>query len=205
MTLPTLYAILDAESCHRRNLSLGQVAEAWQQAGITLLQYRDKTATDDTYLHNASRIKSVFHGTLLINDRAHLVTEAAWHGLHIGQTDLTPAEARNLIGPGKILGLSTHTAGQVRHANNEPVDYIAIGPVFATATKLDTEPTIHFEGVRTFRALTRKPLVAIGGITHANALQTKHAGADSVAVISALLSSPDALIKTAQDFLAAFK
>jgi thiamine-phosphate pyrophosphorylase len=207
MNLPTLYAILDAESCTRRNLSIELVAEAWHQAGITLLQYRDKQASDTDYLTNATKIKDIFQdtATLIINDRAHLVAEANWQGVHIGQTDLSPQQARELIGPHKLLGLSTHTPQQVQQANKHPVDYIAIGPVFSTTTKLDAEPTIGLEGVRTLRALTEKPLVAIGGITRANALQTQQAGADSVAVISALLSSDNDLIKSAQDFLAVFK
>ncbi len=207
MKLPHLYAILDAESCTRRNLPIEAVAEAWQAAGITLLQYRDKQATDADYLTNAANIKAIFQNTatLIVNDRVHLLHKTGWHGVHIGQTDLSPQQTRELIGPNKLLGLSTHTPQQVVQANEQPVDYIAVGPVFSTFTKKDAEPTIGLEGVRTLRALTQKPLVAIGGITAANALQTKQAGADSVAVISALLCTQNDLIKYAQDFLAAFK
>ncbi len=212
MQLSPLYAILDAESCGRRGFSLVAVAEAWRDAGVRLMQYRDKQGSDAAVLQNATAIRAIFAATdavLLLNDRVHLLVESGWHGVHIGQTDLSPQQARQIIGADKILGVSTHTPEQVQQANEQPVDYIAIGPVFGTTTKLDAEPVVGLEGVRNGRALTQKPLVAIGGITRSTAQEVEAAGADSVAVISALLppagSPPEAVAETARDFLAAFK
>jgi thiamine-phosphate pyrophosphorylase len=210
--IPGLYAILDAESCARRGFALTAVAEAWRDAGVRLVQYRDKQATDAAYVANAAVVKAVFEGSgamLLLNDRVDLVGETGWDGVHLGQGDLSPSSARAVLGAGKILGLSTHTALQVRVADGDDVDYIAVGPVFGTVTKLDAEPVVGVEGVVAARAVTRKPLVAIGGITLERVPQVVRAGADSVALISALLppagAGQKALRKSAQDFLAVFK
>jgi thiamine-phosphate pyrophosphorylase len=212
MTLHGLYAILDAESCARRGFALTAVAGAWRDAGIQLVQYRDKQGSDTEYVANAAAIKAVFDGAgamLLLNDRVHLVAETGWDGVHIGQTDVSPSSARAMIGAEKILGVSTHAVEQVAKAAGEPVDYIAVGPVFGTSTKLDAEPVIGLEGVVAARGVMEKALVAIGGITLERVPQVVRAGADSVALISALLppsgSGLDALRKSAQDFLAAFK
>ena len=188
-----LYAILDAETCARRNLSLEVVAVSWRDAGIRLVQYRDKQGTDADVLRNAALIRAIFDGTdalLILNDRVQLFAETGFHGVHVGQTDLSPSQTRQMIGPDAILGVSTHTAQQAAAAEVQPVDYVAVGPVFSTTTKTDADPVIGLEGVRAFRPLTSKPLVAIGGITQASAQDVLSAGADSVAVISALLSAP---------------
>jgi thiamine-phosphate pyrophosphorylase len=128
--------------------------------------------------------------TLIVNDRADLALAAGWDGVHVGQDDLSPAGARRVLGDTRLVGVSTHSPAQVREADALPVDYIAVGPVFATQTKADPYPVISLDGVRAARAATKKPLVAIGGITRANARSVLDAGADSVAVISALLASP---------------
>ena len=185
-----LYAILDAGSCARRGLGLLAVAEAWKTAGIRLIQYRDKQATDAEVLRNALALRDHFAGTgatLILNDRVHLFTASGFDGVHIGQGDGGVRRARELIGPDPIVGLSTHDSEQVLAADAETVSYIAIGPVYATGTKSDAQPVVGMEGVRTARALTRKPLVAIGGISPATAPSVLEAGADAVAVISALL------------------
>ena len=207
-----LYAILDAESCARRGLGLLSVAQAWRAAGIRLLQYRDKSNTDAAVLSNARAIGDVFASSdavLILNDRVHLVSSAGWHGVHVGQGDMRLAEARAIIGPKAILGASTHTAIEVEAANHQDCDYIAVGPVFATATKLDAEASVGLAGVRAARALTAKPLVAIGGITRASVAEVRAAGADSLAVISALLPAgvdgANGLKRTAQDFLRALQ
>jgi thiamine-phosphate pyrophosphorylase len=135
---------------------------------------------------------------LIMNDRADLALVAEFDGVHIGQDDLSPEAARKVIGDGLWLGVSTHTAEQVQEADRSSADYIAVGPVFATASKVNPSPVIGIEGVRTARALTRKPLVAIGGITRANCRSVIDAGADSVAVISDLLREPG---KSAEAFL----
>ena len=136
--------------------------------------------------------------TLIMNDRADICIAANYEGVHVGQDDLSAEGARTVIGPGRILGVSTHNLQQLQEADAGPADYIAYGPVFATLSKRRPDPLVGLEGIRAARAATQKPLVAIGGITRANARSVIDAGADSVAVISDLLSSPT---KVAEEFL----
>jgi len=124
---------------------------------------------------------------LIMNDRPDLCLAAGFDGVHVGQDDLSPEGARKVIGDSLTLGVSTHNPEQVRIADKSSADYLAIGPVFATSAKANPDPVVGLEGVRAARALTRKPLVAIGGITRANCGSVIEAGADSVAVISDLL------------------
>jgi thiamine-phosphate pyrophosphorylase len=122
-----------------------------------------------------------------MNDRADLCVAAELGGLHVGQDDLSPEAARRVIGPDRWLGISTHNPEQIAEADHTDADYLAIGPVFATSSKANPDPVVGLEGVRRARALTCKPLVAIGGITRSNARSVIDAGADSVAVISDLI------------------
>jgi thiamine-phosphate pyrophosphorylase len=135
---------------------------------------------------------------LIMNDRGDLCLAADFDGVHVGQEDLSPESVRAIIGPDRWLGVSTHTPDQLREADLTSADYLAIGPVFATSSKDKPDPVVGLEGVRRARALTRKPLVAIGGITRANAASVIEAGADSVAVISDLSLDP---CKSAEEFL----
>jgi len=135
---------------------------------------------------------------LIMNDRADLCLAAEFDGLHVGQEDLSPESVRKIIGPERWLGVSTHNPEQLREADLTAADYLAIGPVFATSSKERPDLVVGLEGVRRARQLTRKPLVAIGGITRANAASVIEAGADSVAVISDLLRDPR---KSAEEFL----
>ena len=135
---------------------------------------------------------------LIMNDRADLCLAAEYDGVHVGQDDLSPEAARKIVGPERWVGASTHNPEQVAIADQTSADYIAIGPVFRTVSKANPDPLIGRDGVRQARGLTRKPLVAIGGITRQNCLSVIEAGADSVAVISDLL--PDAT-KSAEEFL----
>ena len=128
---------------------------------------------------------------LIVNDRADVAQLTGAAGVHLGQDDLPAAAARALLGPDKIIGWSTHTLEQVEQGNALPVDYLAFGPVFATTTKADTQPVVGLEGLQAARARTRKPLVAIGGITAENAAQALASGADSVAVIAGWMAAPD--------------
>jgi thiamine-phosphate pyrophosphorylase len=131
-------------------------------------------------------LHDIFHdGCLILNDRVPLAKDCC--GVHIGQEDISPTEARSLLGPGALIGLSTHSEVQLQQASVAPVDYLAIGPVFATQSKAVPDPVVGLEGLRTVRRLTPKPLVAIGGITRANCASVIEAGADSVAVISDLI------------------
>jgi thiamine-phosphate pyrophosphorylase len=132
-----------------------------------------------------------------MNDRADLCLVAEFGGVHVGQDDLSPEAVRAIIGGERWLGVSTHNPEQVAEADRTSADYLAIGPVFSTSSKDRPDPVVGLEGVRRARQLTRKPLVAIGGITRANAVSVIEAGADSVAVISDLLRDPR---KSAEEF-----
>jgi thiamine-phosphate pyrophosphorylase len=236
MRIPRLYAIADGGALKTRGLELRRYAEALAAAGVTLVQYRDKDAGPQTVLRNAALIAEAFAGsgaTLILNDRADLAVLAGWDGVHVGQGDLSPEDARKVLAAsenprlrgetwgtridprlrsetwgtrsagdaGGMVGVSTHTEAQVIAAEAGVADYVAIGPVFATGTKLDASPVVGLEGVRRARALTRKPLVAIGGITRENARSVIDAGADSVAVIGGLFVPGEPVEKVARDFL----
>ncbi|HWZ52048.1 MAG TPA: thiamine phosphate synthase [Granulicella sp.] len=201
---PKLYPIIDAETLRLRGVSLLQMASSLKVAGVRLLQYRDKTGDDRTILKHAEMLVELFEGTgakLIMNDRADLMMLARWDGVHLGQEDLSPEDARIVIGDGRLIGVSTHTDEQVRVAEATRADYVAIGPVFATGTKANAAPVVGLEGVRRARALTTKPLVAIGGITRANARSVIEAGADSVAVIGGLFGDGEPVERVVEDFM----
>src|ERR1700733_1129732 len=204
MTLPQLYPIVDADVLDQRGLNVAHFPEDLRAAGVKLLQYRDKHGTPQEVLRVAAMIRDVFAEAecrLILNDRADLAVLAGWSGVHVGQEDLSPEDARRVVGGALWVGVSTHTEEQVRLAEASCADYVAVGPVFATGTKLDAEAVIGLEGVRRARALTTKPLVGIGGITRSNARSVIDAGADSVAVISALIVDGESVEKVARDFL----
>jgi thiamine-phosphate pyrophosphorylase len=198
MILPRLYAILDA-SAHADIDCLVAFAQELRAAGCTLLQYRNKSGNARVMLEQARELKKHLGSSvrLIMNDRADLCLAAGFDGVHVGQDDLSPEAVRAIIGPDRWLGVSTHSPEQLREADQTSADYLAIGPVFATSSKEKPDPVVGFEGVRRARSLTRKPLVAIGGITRANAASVIEAGADSVAVISDLLREPR---KSAEEF-----
>ena len=201
---PPLYPIVDEGLLRLRGIALGRVAEDSKAAGVQLLQYRNKVGEPDSILRSAAVLWEVFAGTgcrLMMNDRADLAVLAGFGGVHLGQGDLSPEDARRVVGVERWVGVSTHNDEQVRIANETSADYIAVGPVFATETKLGAEPVIGLDGVKRARALTKKPIVAIGGITRANARSVIDAGADSVAVISALFVEGETVDKVARDFL----
>jgi thiamine-phosphate pyrophosphorylase len=197
--LPALYAILDP-STFRERQTMFRSALDLASAGVTLIQYRNKSGTAREILDHARELKLQLKNSvkLIMNDRADLALAAGFDGVHVGQDDLSPEGARKVIGDSLWLGVSTHTPEQVQEADRASADYIAVGPVFATTSKLNPDPVIGVEGVRRARELTRKPLVAIGGITRANCRSVIDAGADSVAVISDLLREPG---KSAEAFL----
>lgn len=204
MRFPEIYAIIDAETLEKRSLDINFVAAEFRDAGIRLIQYRDKRGCPQKILAAARVLQDVFSGTdatLVLNDRADLALLAGWNAVHVGQTDLSVADTRRLLGQGSLVGVSTHTEAQIIAADRTDADYIAIGPVFGTRTKLDAEPIVGLEGIRRARALTAKPLVAIGGITRANARNVRDAGADSIALISGLLEPGERPGKVARDFL----
>lgn len=203
LTLPKLYPIVDKATLSARGIDAEELARALRDAGVTLLQYRDKTSAPQEILQAAARIVAVFSGvdaTLILNDRADLALLAGW-GVHVGHLDLSPRDARLAIGAKRVIGVSTHNDAQIIAADASDANYIAVGPVFATSTKANAEAVIGLEGVQRARALTKKPLVAIGGITRQNARSVIDAGADSVAVISGLLVDGEHPRKAAEDFL----
>ena len=199
VSLPRLYPILDA-SCFSNSRSLFAAAEELAAAGCTLLQYRNKSGNARLMLEEARELRARLGASvkLIMNDRADHCLAAGFDGLHVGQDDLLPESARRIIGPDLCLGVSTHNPEQLAEADKTSADYLAIGPVFATTSKANPDPVVGLAGVRRARELTRKPLVAIGGITRANARSVIEAGADAVAVISDLLPDPR---KSAEEFL----
>src|SRR5258706_690428 len=203
MELPRLYAILDV-SLWPEPYELLLAAEALAGSGVTLLQYRNKQGNARQMLEHAQSLKRLLgrRVKLIMNDRDDLCLAAGFDGLHVGQDDLSPEAARRIIGPARWLGVSTHNPDQLAEADKTSAHYLAIGPVFATTSKASPDPVVGLEGIRRARELTRKPLVAIGGITRANARSVTEAGADSVAVISDLVLDPR---QSAEEFLRIFR
>ena len=197
--LPRFYAIVDSSS-RRSTRDLVAFAEDLASVGCTLLQYRNKSGNAFVILQEAQQLKKQLGNSvrLIMNDRADLCLAADFDGVHVGQDDLSPDSVRKIIGPDRWLGVSTHNPEQLLDADLTSADYLAIGPVFATSSKDKPDPVVGLEGFRRARELTRKPLVAIGGITRANAASVIDAGADCIAVISDLLREPR---KSAEEFL----
>jgi thiamine-phosphate pyrophosphorylase len=189
LRLPRLYPILDSDTLRARGISLETAASAFLDGGADILQLRHKAHWDRETFASAqtfARLCREAGALFVVNDRADfaLLLEAA---LHLGQDDLPPRDARRLMGPDAVIGFSSHNPQQLCAAGGEPVDYVALGPIFATASKRNPDPVVGVEGVIRCRPLIDKPLVAIGGITMENARAVLEAGADSVAVIAGLI------------------
>ena len=201
--LPKLYAIVDV-TCFAPPLrtinSIVEFARDLAEGGVTLLQYRNKEGDTRSILRHTREIKRVLEGkvALIMNDRADICVAMGYDGVHLGQDDLPADGARLVVGEERVVGVSTHNTQQVIEADAGPADYIAIGPVFPTTGKKNPDALVGLEGVQAARAATRKPIVAIGGITRNNAKSVIDAGANCVAVISDLLSSPR---RAAEEFL----
>ena len=202
--MPRLYPILDA-SCFETTDALFEAAEQLLSSGVQILQYRNKSADAARMLVEARELRHrvLFSESgeavkLIMNDRPDLCLAADFEGVHVGQDDLSPESARKIVGPNRWLGVSTHSPAQVSQADQTSANYLAIGPVFETASKDKPDPVVGLDGVREARRLTTTPLVAMGGITSANCLSVLLAGADSVAVISDLAKTPRA---SAEEFL----
>jgi thiamine-phosphate pyrophosphorylase len=175
--------------------SLAELAEFARElaaGGARLIQLREKHASSREILRLARELRRILPSDvhLIINDRADLAVAANADGVHLGQDDLPPEAARKIIGSDRTLGVSTHNLEQLQRALETSADYLAIGPVFETNSKDNPDSVIGLEGVRQARARTQKPLVAIGGITLENCRSVIDAGADSVAVITAILDDP---------------
>jgi len=188
LKLPRFYPVLDSELCGRRGLNVVAAAEAILDAGGGILQLRHKGHFSRDVFAQAERVAHACASAgavFVVNDLADMALLLG-AGLHVGQDDLPPSLARQLLGPERLLGYSTHNVTQLREAAAEPVDYVALGPIFSTASKQNPDPVVGLEELRRLRSLTEKPLVAIGGITRSNALNAIDAGADSVAILGDL-------------------
>ena len=191
-SLSGLYIILDPSVCPARPLV--EVLTASAEAGATLFQYRHKTASmKDAYVEaSALRQAAAKAGALfIVNDRCDLALAVDADGVHLGQGDLPLALARKVMGPSKLIGISTHNSDQVREATAGKPDYLGFGPIFKPSSKLDHDPVVGIEGLRAMRRLTSLPVFAIGGIQIDQAGEVMRAGANGVAVISAILKAPD--------------
>ncbi len=189
MSLPGLYAVLDAEVAAAHGWTLADLARAVLDGGAQLLQVRAKASPSANLLSLSRSIVALaepYGARVVVNDRPDIATLAAAAGVHLGQDDLTPEDARAIVGADAIVGLSTHTAAQVADAAARPVSYIAVGPVFATRTKDTGFAPVGLDLVRR-AAETGRPVVAIGGITLDQAAAVLAAGATSLAVIADLL------------------
>src|ERR1044071_1709033 len=188
LKLPRVYPITDVQLSV---LSHAEQVRLLSLGGASLIQLREKRMAAVEFYEQAKAAQQ--SGVqLIVNDRVDIALAIGASGVHLGQDDLPPEVARKLLGPQPIIGYSTHNTDQAISAIKLPIDYLAIGPIFSTNTKTDTAPVLGLEGLRAVRqAIGQFPLVAIGGITHANAREVIEAGADSVAVINALLSAPD--------------
>jgi len=191
MRIPKLYAITDRQWS---NCTHEEIVRMFLDGGARLIQLRDKEASGRELLDQAIACMKLTRdagATLIINDRVDVALTAGADGVHLGQEDLSVDEAREILGEDKIIGVSTHSIAQFRAALETSANYIAVGPVYPTLTKENPAPVVGLELVREARKLTDRPLVAIGGISHALAPEVIEAGADCVAVISALYPLPE--------------
>jgi thiamine-phosphate pyrophosphorylase len=200
---PPLYPIIDSALAGDRVLAF---AEALASAGVQLIQLRHKSSPPAVVCAESKSLLSHLASRgvrLIVNDRPDIAAIAGAGGVHVGQDDLPVEEARKICGPSRWVGVSTHNLEQLREADRTSADYIAVGPIFPTATKGNPDPVVGVEFVRAARSLTRKPLVAIGGITAESAEQVFRAGADSVAVIGDLIAAADPAARVRDYFSAA--
>lgn len=205
LPFPPLYAILDPSLA---SSPLASLVESLADAGVTLMQLRDKRSSARRIyaeVQSLAAILSPREVRLIVNDRPDIAAMTDAGGVHVGQDDLPVEAARGICGPLKWVGVSTHNLDQLREADRTSADYIAVGPIFPTGTKENPDPVVGVEFVRVARQLTRKPLVAIGGITAETAADVYRAGADSLAVIRDLIAAPDPGARARQYFAIAAK
>jgi thiamine-phosphate pyrophosphorylase len=201
-TLPRVYVLTDARVS---GLSHADQVERLSDGGATLVQLREKQMPALEFYEQAKAAVAVASRRgvrLIINDRVDVALAVGAGGVHLGQDDMPPDAARKLLGPDAVIGFSTHNVTQAIEGSKLSIDYLAIGPIFATTTKTDASPVLGLDGLRAVRqAIGGFPLVAIGGITRANAREVVHAGADAVAVISAVLSDPERIAEATRRLL----
>ena len=189
LVLPRLYVILEAALL---KIPAKECAKNLVDAGVRLIQYRNKRASGRELFETSRELAEYLNPIgvqFIVNDRADVAVLAGARGVHVGQDDLGVEQARRVMGEGKWVGISTHNARQFRSALETSADYIAVGPVFATGSKENPDPVVGVGFVRETRAMTDRPVVAIGGITLERAAEMIEAGADSVAIISDILGA----------------
>jgi thiamine-phosphate pyrophosphorylase len=177
-----------------RGRPLEQVVEAAVRGGVTAVQLREKEATTREYVALARRLLEVLRPVgvpLLIDDRVDVALAAGADGVHVGQSDMRYEDARRLLGPGALIGLTVEDDGQAREADSLDADYLGVSPIFATPTKTDTGPPWGLDGLRRLRSASSHRLIAIGGVHPGNATEVVRAGADGVAVVSAICAADD--------------
>lgn len=203
-TIPKIYPITDTRVS---GLSHLEQVRRLISGGASLIQLRDKWAPAGEFHRAAVEVVDHAHrhgAKVIINDRADIALTSGADGVHLGQDDLAPKYARDLLGPSAIIGFSTHSLDQAREAIEFPIDYITVGPIFATTTKDDPEPVVGLNGLRAVRDMDPSvPIVAIGGINRENAASVLAAGADSIALVSAVISEPTAISARMQELLKA--
>ncbi len=204
IALPRFYPILDTTVAAKHDIALLEAARQMLGAGSRILQVRHKGLVSRETLEDMERISKLCGdaGALfVVNDRADLA-RVLGAALHVGQEDLPPSAARKVTGADLAIGFSTHNEQQLRAAAAEPVDYLALGPIFGTTTKENPDPVVGLEELKRLRPLTARPLVAIGGITRANARAVLEAGADSIAVIGDLFPEEGKLASRVAEWIA---
>jgi thiamine-phosphate pyrophosphorylase len=204
MRLEQFYPILDSATAARLGIDPEAAAGQILEAGARLLQFRHKGFFSREVFDQARRIAGLCRGAgaeFVINDRAD-IARLLGAALHLGQDDLSPADARRVLGDGSSIGFSTHNESQFRAALSQPVNYLAFGPIFGTSSKLNPDPTVGLDELRRLRPLTTLPLVAIGGVTRANARSVIDAGADSLAVIGDLFPDDGNIRSRVEEWLA---
>jgi thiamine-phosphate pyrophosphorylase len=195
-----VYLVTDRGLCGSSRGVTEVVAQA-ARAGACCVQLRDKTASTRRFIETAEKIRSLLAPhriPLIINDRVDVALAAGAHGVHVGQSDMPPETARRLLGPDAFIGLSVETWKDVVTAQDLDINYIGISPVYATPTKTDTKKPWGIEGVARIKGYSRHPLVAIGGLDASNAAAVVRAGADCIAVVSAICAAADPFAATVQ-------
>lgn len=191
LKLPAFYPILDPQQAAKYDRDPLEVARALLDAGVEWLQFRHKSAytrADYELALEVGRLARQAGAKYIVNDRVDISLMAGADGVHVGQDDLPPSAVREIAGDRLFIGYSTHNEAQFRAGDKEPVDYLALGPLYGTVSKQNPDPVVGVEELSRLRSLSSKPLVAIGGITRTNAAEAFEAGADSVAIISDFLA-----------------
>lgn len=189
-----------------RNLSLGrslsQICVAAIKGGVSVIQIREKSIDSRTFFQEAMAVRDLMRNSripLIINDRIDIALAVEADGVHLGQSDIPLREARDILGPDRIIGWSVESPEDIRSQEASIADYLAVGPIFFTSTKSDISQPWGIEGMRSARSITDKPLVAIGGLSESNIRDVVDAGADCVALVSAIVSAHD--VKSATEML----